>query len=172
MKPLEPMRIAVTGRPGIGKTTLCFKVYEALKSKMKISGFVTIEERDKGVRTGFKLIDLASNRSSQLARVGKGKVTVGKYEVLLESFESFLRDLDLSGDLVIIDEVGPMELKSKAFVYFVESLLERDNLLFTIHYRANHPLIEKIRRSFKVYVIDEENRNSVAEEIVKIYARG
>ncbi|MEM0266796.1 MAG: NTPase [Archaeoglobaceae archaeon] len=165
------MRVAVTGRPGIGKTTLCLKVYEALKSKMKISGFITMEERDKGVRVGFKLVDLASNRSSQLARVGKGKVMVGKYEVLVGSLENFLRDLDLGCDLVIIDEVGPMELKSKAFVSLVESLLERENLLFTVHYKADHPLIERIKKSFTVYVIDEKNRNSVAEEIVKTYAR-
>ncbi|MEM4565374.1 MAG: NTPase [Archaeoglobaceae archaeon] len=165
------MRVAVTGRPGIGKTTLCLKVYEALKSKMKISGFITMEERDKGVRVGFKLVDLASNRSSPLARVGKGKVMVGKYEVLVGSLENFLRDLDLGCDLVIIDEVGPMELKSKAFVSLVESLLERENLLFTVHYKADHPLIERIKKSFTVYVIDEKNRNSVAEEIVKMYAR-
>lgn len=165
------MRIAVTGRPGIGKTTLCLKVYEALKSEMKISGFVTMEERERGVRTGFRLLDLVSKRSAQLARAGKGRVMVGKYEVLIENLEKFLRDLDLSGELVIIDEVGPMELKSERFVEFVEKLLSREKLLFTIHYRANHPLIEKIRGSFRVYVIDEKNRDSVAEEIVKTYAR-
>ncbi len=165
------MRTALTGRPGIGKTTLCLKVYQALKSKIKISGFITTEERDKGVRIGFKLIDLASNRSAQLAKVGKGRVMVGKYEVLVENLDNFLRDLEMDGDLVIIDEIGPMELKSKKFVSFVENLLERENLLFTIHYKTNHPLIEKIRNSFNVYVIDEKNRDSVTEEIVKIYAR-
>lgn len=165
------MHIAVTGRPGVGKTTLCSKVYQVLKEKMSISGFITIEEREKGTRVGFKLFDLSSNRTAQLARVGRGKVMVGKYEVLVENFENFLKDLNLSGNLIIIDEIGPMELKSKFFVPFVESLLERDNLLFTIHYRANHPLIEKIKRSFRIYVIDEKTRDSVAEEIVKIYAR-
>ncbi|MFN3383598.1 MAG: NTPase [Archaeoglobaceae archaeon] len=165
------MRIAVTGRPGIGKTTLCLKVYQALKSKIKISGFITAEEREKGVRVGFKLIDLASNRSIYLAKVGSGRVMVGKYEVLVENLDNFLRDLDVGGELVIIDEIGPMELKSKKFVSFVENLLEKENLLFTIHYRANHSLIEKVRSNFRVYFIDEKNRNSVAEEIVKVYAR-
>lgn len=165
------MHIAVTGRPGIGKTTLCLKVYQSLKFRIKISGFITVEERDKGVRIGFKLLDLSSNRSTQLSRVGKGKVMVGKYEILLENLENFLQSLDLSGDLIIIDEIGPMELKSRKFVSFVEKLLERENLLFTIHYRSNHPLVERIRENFRVYVIDEGNRNAVAEEIARIYAR-
>ncbi|MCS7119082.1 MAG: nucleoside-triphosphatase [Archaeoglobaceae archaeon] len=165
------MRIAVTGRPGTGKTTLCIKVYEALKSRMKISGFITVEEREKGVRVGFKLIDLVSNLSAQLARVGGGKIMVGKYEVLVENFDIFLDKLDLDGELLILDEVGPMELKSKKFVSIVQDLIERENLLFTVHYRFNHPLIERIRRDFKVYVIDERNRNTVLNEIVRIYVR-
>ncbi|MEM0350251.1 MAG: NTPase [Archaeoglobaceae archaeon] len=165
------MRIAVTGRPGIGKTTLCLKVFEALKSSIKVSGFVTMEERKGGVRIGFKLIDLTSNRSTQLARVGRGGMMVGKYEVLIENLEEFLDKIDLSGDLIIIDEIGPMELKSEKFVSIIKELLERDNLLFTVHYKFKHPLADKIRREFRVYVIDEKNRNVVAEEIARIYAR-
>uniref|UniRef100_A0A7J2TIA3 Nucleoside-triphosphatase ENP88_01960 n=1 Tax=Archaeoglobus fulgidus TaxID=2234 RepID=A0A7J2TIA3_ARCFL len=165
------MRIAITGRPGIGKTTLCLKVYESLKNKIKISGFITLEERSEGKRVGFKLVDLNSKEEAKLARVGKGKVNVGKYEVLIESFENFLRKLKLDGDLIIIDEIGPMELKSEKFVSIVNDLLSKENLLFTIHYRFNHPLLNRIRKNFSIYIIDEKNRDAVAEEIVKNYAR-
>ncbi|MEM1579402.1 MAG: NTPase [Archaeoglobaceae archaeon] len=163
------MKIAVTGKPGVGKTTLCLKVYEALKSKISIGGFVTREERELNVRTGFRLIDLSTNRSAQLARVGKGKVMVGKYEVLVENFEKFLDEISFDGDLIVIDEVGPMELKSQKFVSIVDKLIEKDNLLFTVHYRANHWLLEKIKKEFRLFVLSEANRNKIAEEIVKIY---
>lgn len=165
------MKIAITGKPGVGKTTVCLKVYEALKSKVPIVGFVTKEERELNVRTGFKLIDLSTNRSAQLARVGKGKVMVGKYEVLVEDFEKFLDEIKLDGNLIIIDEVGPMELKSRKFVSIVEKLFEKENLLFTVHYKANHWLVEKIKKEFRLFVINEANRNKIAEEIVKIYDR-
>lgn len=163
------MKIAVTGPPGVGKTTLCLKVFEALKSKKKISGFVTKEERVGGVRMGFKLVDLSKREEAKLARVGKGKTMVGKYEVLLDDFEKFLKNLDLSGELIIIDEVGPMELKSQKFVSLVQELMKKEDLLFTVHYRANHPLAEKIRREFRLYIIDVSNRERVAEEIVRSY---
>ncbi|MDK2795758.1 MAG: nucleoside-triphosphatase [Archaeoglobaceae archaeon] len=165
------MKIAVTGRPGIGKTTLCLKVYESLKDKIRISGFITLEERAGGKRVGFKLVELSGGREAKLARVGKGKLMVGKYEVLLENFEKFLGELDLNGELVIIDEVGPMELKSQKFVSLVEELMKKEKLLFTVHYRANHPLAKKIRRDFRIYTIDESNRDQVAEEIVTLYDR-
>ncbi|MEM0301726.1 MAG: NTPase [Archaeoglobaceae archaeon] len=165
------MKVAVTGKPGIGKTTLCLKVYETLKEKFRISGFLTQEERVGGVRTGFKLMDLSSKSEARLAKVGKGEITVGKYVVLLEEFESFLENLDLSGDLVIIDEVGPMELKSSKFIFMIQNLMNRENLLFTVHYKSNHWLIERIKKEFRLYTIDEANRNFVTQEIVKLYDR-
>ncbi len=161
--------MAVTGRPGIGKTTLCLRVYETLKDKIDIKGFITKEERVKGVRTGFKLVDLSTGREAKLARVGKGKTMVGKYEVLLEEFEKFLEELDLSGELVIIDEVGPMELKSQKFVSLVWEILNKEDLLFTVHYKATHPLVDKIRGEFRLYILDESNRERVKDEIVSLY---
>ncbi|MEM4155579.1 MAG: NTPase [Archaeoglobaceae archaeon] len=163
------MKIAITGIPGIGKTTLCLKVYNALRNKVKICGFITREERIGERRVGFRLIDLSTNFEAKLARVGRGRVMVGKYEVLIEEFESFLENVDLSGDLVIIDEVGPMELKSSKFVSIVQDLIKRENVLFTVHYKANHWLAERIRKEFRLYEIDEKNRDRIAEEIVKLY---
>ena len=163
------MRIAVTGRPGVGKTTLCMRVYESLKDKMTIAGFVTKELRKDGRRVGFKLIDLSSGREEWLARVGEGRVRVGKYAVNVEGFERFLESVNTKADLIIIDEVGPMELKSEKFVGFVERLMDKEKLLFTIHLKSKHRLLEGIRKEFRVYVIDEANRDKAAEEIIEIF---
>ncbi len=163
------MRIAVTGRPGIGKTTLCMRVYESVKDKMTVGGFVTKESRREGSRTGFKLFDLSSGREEWLARVGEGRVRVGKYAVNVEGFEKFLDSVNTNADLIIIDEVGPMELKSEKFTRFVEGLMDKERLLFTIHFKSKHWLLEKIRREFRVYVIDEVNRDRVTQEITEIF---
>jgi len=165
------VRIAVTGRPGIGKTTLCLKVYDGLKEKLRISGFVTKEVREGFRRVGFKLIDLSGGREVWLARVGEGKVKVGEYAVFVDNLENFLRSVDMYCDLLIIDEVGPMELKSRKFVDFMVDAMEMENVLVTIHYRSKHWLIERIRRTFKVYTIDERSRDVVAREIVRSYDR-
>ena len=165
------MKIAVTGRPGIGKTTLCLKVYKALKDKLNVKGFITKEVRDRGVRIGFKLIDLSSGEEAWLAKVGhKSKFKVGKYGVLVESIDRFAEKIEsyADADLVILDEIGPMELKSQRFVDAVEKLLNRDDLLFSIHLKAQHPLLKRIRSEFEVIVLTEDNRNKVAEEIVEM----
>ncbi len=167
------MKIAVTGRPGIGKTTLCLKVYDALKDKLDIEGFVTREVRERGVRVGFKLIDLKSGEEAWLAKVGyRSPFKVGKYGVILESIDRFAERIEgyANADLIILDEIGPMELKSRKFVEAVEGILDRDNLLFTIHLKSQHPLLKRIRSEFEVITLSEENRNAVADEIVRRFA--
>jgi len=165
------VRIAVTGRPGIGKTTLCLKVYEKLKEKRTICGFITKEVRRERVRVGFIMIDLKTGEEAWLARVGSGKAKVGKYAVFIENIDRFSEKLeDCRSDLIIIDEIGPMELKSRKFVETVNDLLNYcNNILVTVHYKSRHWLVEKIKREFKLYVIDEKNRNDVVEEIVSAY---
>lgn len=162
------MKIAVTGRPGIGKTTLCMRVYESLKDKMKISGFVTKEVRQGGKRVGFKLLNLSDNSEEWLAKAGvDGDVRVGKYAVFIDLLEDFLDRLDLECDLLVVDEVGPMELKSRKFVDFMKSAIEFDRILVTVHFRSKHWLVEEIKRKFRVYILDEKNRNTIAAEIVR-----
>jgi len=162
------VQIALTGRPGIGKTTACLRIFERLRDEMEISGFVTKEVREKGRRVGFKLVNLESGEESWLAKVGEGKIKVGKYVVFVENLESFLDTISFASDLIIIDEVGPMELKSRKFVDFVENLLNRDGVIFTIHYKARHRILDEIRRKFRVITLTEENRDKVVEEVVEI----
>ncbi len=156
----------MTGKPGIGKTTLCMKVFKAVKIA---EGFVTLEVRERDKRIGFKLHDLRSGYELWLAKVGEGFPRVGKYVVFLENLNVFAERIEsYEGCPIIIDEVGPMELKSERFVKSVENLIDSDkNLLVTVHYRSKHPLVERIKREFELYVIDEKNRDEVAEEIIR-----
>ena len=161
------MKIAVTGRPGIGKTTLCMKVYRAVKD---VEGFVTLEVREGGKRIGFKLHDLKSGEELWLAKVGEGYPRVGKYVVFVDSIDKFAERIKSYGKNVIIDEVGPMELKSKVFINSMYEIIESSrNVLVTVHYKSRHPLVERIKKEFKLYVIDERNRDKVAREIIEMW---
>lgn len=161
------MRIFITGRPGVGKTTLALRVWEALRSEVRISGFVTEEVRRDGRRVGFKIKALDTGEEGWLARIGRGKVTVGRYAVNLEDLErvgtSALRRA-MGADMAIVDEIGAMELKSPDFARTLEELL-----------RTNTPVLATVHRRFaanfkaygEVYTLTVENRDEITREIIE-----
>ncbi len=53
-------RIAVTGPPGVGKSTVIYKVIEMCKGHFTIGGILTRDKRLKGKRIGFEIVDIAS----------------------------------------------------------------------------------------------------------------
>ncbi len=167
----------VTGRPGIGKTTLVKKVAEALYDKYIIRGFITQEVREQGSRIGFKLmtIDRALGKDGQedwLAHVSlfRGGPRVGKYNVNIEAIDNIAvktleEALKDNVDLIIIDEIGPMELLSRKFLPTVEKVLDSDKIvLATIHIKCREdPRLRKIvdRKDKLLVELTLQNRNQM-----------
>ncbi|WP_048151954.1 NTPase [Palaeococcus ferrophilus] len=161
------MRIFVTGKPGVGKTTLALRAWERFKGDARIAGFVTEEVRERGRRVGFRIRALDTGEEGWLARVGKGDVMVGRYAVNLEDLErvgvSALRRA-LNSELAIVDEIGAMEMKSRAFAEALDELLRSDvPLLATVHRRFAH----QFRNYGELYTLTIENRENLTLEILE-----
>jgi len=168
--------VFLTGPPRIGKTTVLVKAVEGLKSLgYKVGGMVSREVREGGVRVGFKIIDLSTGREGWLAHVRQPTgPKISKYRVNLSDLESVgvksIRDAVLNADVIVIDEVGPMELFSRSFKEAVKTALESGKpLLGTIHYRARDPLINMIKRhgDAEVLEVTAMNRSRLHETIIE-----
>ena len=107
----------LTGKPGTGKTSLIKQAIAGMKGKA--GGFYTEEIRTQGVRKGFRLVTL-DGQSVTLAHTDiDSPYRVSKYGVDIDSLEqvgvSALHRAAQECDLVIIDEIGKMELFSNDF---------------------------------------------------------
>ena len=72
--------LLLTGRPGIGKTTVIRRVADALQGE-RIAGFYTEELRSRGKRTGFRIVTL-DGRARLMASIHIGSPhRVAKYGV-------------------------------------------------------------------------------------------
>ena len=170
--------IFLTGPPRVGKTTIVIQVAERLRRLgYKVGGMISQEIREHGRRVGFKVVDLGKGREGVLAHINQSHgPRVSKYRVNLRDLEeigvkAIERALD-EDDVVIIDEVGKMELFSRKFVEVVERALRSGKpVLGTVHLRSFHPLARKIREgrvpNSKVIVVSLKNRERLAEEIFK-----
>ncbi len=171
-------RIALTGAPGCGKTTLIRRVIESLKDELSIGGIYTEEIREGSRRRGFAIIDIATGRRGTLAHVELGSgPRMGKYRVNLEDIEGIaipaMEEARKNRDLIVIDEIAPMELKSPEFGEMVEGLLKSAKwMLFAIHRRADHPLLQRIREEFTLHEVTPASRERLIEEVVAAFTLG
>ncbi len=166
----------VTGRSGIGKTTVLLNVAEGLKAKgYRVGGMIGKEVRREGRRVGFEIVDFGTGVKGWLAhveqRVGP---QVGKYTVNLETLDSIganaVLDASKNADVVIIDEIGPMELFSQAFRKAVNEALNSSKLvLAVIHHSARDPIIESIKKRDDVFIttVDLANRNDLHNILIQ-----
>jgi nucleoside-triphosphatase len=170
----------LTGEPGCGKTTVIRRFYDALLERgIKGGGMISSEIRRGGVRVGFSLEDLLTHESGILAHMDlKAGPRVGKYWVNLSDLQTIgvtaIRKATIEADVVIVDELGPMELNSTPFVEAVEiSLASQKHFVGTIHKRASHRLVTSIRSNPTSQIIEVriENRQQMPSKILEQLTR-
>jgi nucleoside-triphosphatase len=168
--------ILITGRPGIGKTTVFLGVVDSLRTfGWRIGGFVSREVRVVGSRVGFEIVDLATGTKGWLAHIGQREgPNVGKYVVntsdLIEiGVGAIRRSLDEEMmDMIAVDEVGPMELTCPEFVQVIsEAFRSVKPLLATIHHREKDRTLARLPMSARVELFDVtlKNRDSIKRAI-------
>ena len=136
--------ILLTGRPGIGKTTVIKKIVSLLGKN--VGGFYTREVRVSGKRTGFEIVTLDGQVNYLATKEPDisfaAEVPFGKYRVNLMALDeiavrALLRAVE-QGQVVIIDEIGPMEIRSKRFCQTVLKILDSEAIVVgTIVLRPN-----------------------------------
>ncbi len=162
------------GSPGVGKTTLVSKVIERLGSR-RCAGFITCEQREGDRRKGFELVTLGGRRGL-LARVGLDSThQVGRYGVDLEALErvgirAIEEGLQKGRIIIIIDEIGRMELFSKPFRRVVYKALEAPNpLLGTIMERSDgYADGIKARPDVTLLEVTLDNRDDLVDRILEL----
>ncbi len=148
-----PHNVLVTGPPRSGKTTVVRTVVDRLEERgYAAGGVVCPERRDDGARVGFDVVDLATGDARAMARVDReAGPAVGKYRVDVAAIDAvcaaaFDRALE-AADLVVVDEIAPMEVHSDAFVRGVRRALDAERpVLAAIHARSESGFVGEVKR--------------------------
>lgn len=164
--------LLLTGRPGVGKTTVIQKVADTLSDQA--GGFYTQEIRDSsGRRQGFRLVTL-DGEEAVLAHTdlrGPEHPHVSRYGVDVEAIEKVgakaIREATASDRVIIIDEIGKMELSCEAFKKTVSEAIESPGPVVATIMRGSHPWTDelKAREKAEVWEVTVDNRDVLPTEI-------
>jgi len=174
------VKIYITGRPGIGKSTVVLRVINALRGHgIKVGGILCPEVRGSlGRRIGFKIVDLLTNEEGWLAHklMFKGGPRIGKYNVnIYDAINIGVKALSKAlkeATVIVIDEVGPMELSvPKLKEEIVKVLTSGRNVLAVVHYRLRDRIILEVLKHYRKYEVTIYNRvrlpKIIIDEILK-----
>jgi nucleoside-triphosphatase len=171
------MNLLLTGKPGVGKTTVIQKILSRLGRAA--SGFTTQEIRRGGLRVGFSIRAVDTGQEGVLAHVDiRSSCRVGKYGVDVDEMErvgvSALRRAIVSGNLIVMDEIGRMENYCSAFQRAVGDALDaHGDVLGTLQMRST-PFLDGIRRRPDVMVrqVTEQNRDRLPAQLAAFLEGG
>ena len=167
--------LLLTGLPGAGKTSVLLRALDVLRARgYEIGGMISREVRERGIRVGFEIADFKTGRKGWLARANQPTgPRIGKYRVNLSDLNSIgassILEAVESDDMIVVDEIGLMELFSSDFKEAVMTALNSSKVMIgTIHYVARDPFIStvKAREDVQILEVTHENRTSLHKVLV------
>lgn len=171
------IKIGITGLPGSGKTYVLLKVIEMLgDSGLRIGGMINEPIDDGRRKTGCSVRNLETGETEVFASADiESRIIIGKLGVDVEALEKVgvnaIRLAAEECDIIVIDEVGKLEVECPAFIDAVKEALDVGKpMIITLHKKSRNPLLQDIRRRDDVRILEvtPTNRNLLPYKIIHL----
>lgn len=170
----------ITGKMDIGKTTFVKKTIENLKSKnIKVGGIYTQKVKENNERIGYDLVAVQSNKSATFLRTegNENLEKVGIFSIypkaLALGIESLKPENNKENQLVIIDEIGKLELENKAWAKSLDELIlfNKNHLLLVVREDITEKIINKWSiQNYFVFNLNENQYQNAEKTILETFS--
>jgi nucleoside-triphosphatase THEP1 len=164
------MKLILTGQIGVGKTHVCASIIEQARKRKKICcGVLTWKIGDT-----LRVEDIFTGKRVTLAH--KNGVKQNADDLLFCSYlfrnsaiEFAEKALDRLGELLIIDEFGPLELEGKGFRNAIPVFISNKNAnsILVVRSAIKERTIELLNCDFRLFELTLENRETMPNLVFK-----
>lgn len=169
----------ITGKMDVGKTTFVKKVIENLKSKnIKVGGIYTQKVKENNERIGYDLVAVQTNKSEIFLRI-EGNENLDKIGIfsifpkaLALGIESLKPENNKENQVVIIDEIGKLELENRAWAKGLDELIQfnKSHLLLVVREDITEKIIEKWNfQNYFVFNLNENQSQNIEKKIMETF---
>jgi nucleoside-triphosphatase THEP1 len=150
MRLAERAVVILSGPGQSGKTTLLAALVNRLRREgLKVAGILAEGLWETGIRSGFDLTDLSDSSSTPLCRrrADNGPQSGIPFDFFEDGFAAGIKALSpercAGADVVVVDEIGFLELDGKGWSPVLRPLLELDGAVHV--WVVRHKLLEAVR---------------------------
>ncbi len=172
----QPRVYLVSGALGGGKSTFAQIVANTMiANECRVGGFLSVRLMEAEVTVGYDLQDLATNERVKFLCLVTEEVTdkIGRFEICREGIEKgneiLCQTLILKPNLVVIDEVGRLELRGDGWFQSIQNLLEASAnlLLITVRDGLELEVIDKLQlKDYRIAHVGVTDPVHLAEQIL------
>lgn len=160
------MNIFLTGRTGIGKSTIMKNVLDRIKGS--IGGFIVFPSYE-GNKPNYEIVSLYDGEYGNYIGTIKNKDNRAQYSFDLKG-KNILEESLKYRDILYLDEIGIIENSCYEFQKEVHKVLDSKKTILGVIKKERSPFIDSITKREDIIIIEvtEENRDSLEEVIIEI----
>jgi nucleoside-triphosphatase len=171
------VRLILTGERQAGKSTLCRRLAESLRGEGFTVGGVWTETQKTNNQTELILHDVSTDAAVTLASSAwepQGGPRQGRFQFSWEGIYAGIKSIGrgMNADLLIVDEIGPLELQGQGFFPVLHTLRRAHHCLLVVRPelvdQARHFLV--LRDDYQTVTVLPENREQLVTELHERYA--
>lgn len=167
----------LTGKINQGKTSITREVVSELKKKsLTVSGFLTFGNTNDSKRNAYFIRDINTNREEYLCstQIDKQKTNYGRFYFEEKGIRAGRKIIDQSlttpADLLVIDELGPMEINNQGWAPAIEEVVKQNSTaqFWVVREKLVKPMMRKWNMGdIIVFELGEDSAEKIADTIAK-----
>ncbi len=171
----QPKHLILTGAIGSGKTTLIKKLIDRLSAdNSSVAGIYTLRQMENSETTGYDVVNISTGKSERFLRTEgtSSQERIGKFFLYREGLEAGNEALlnVKQTNLIIVDEIGKLELAGKGWSTSVKHLLKAQNSFFLLSVREI--VVDEIIQKFgispqSIFRVSGNNTDEIISEILE-----